>query len=1593
MRKLIGYLFLAIISFCSTSFSQQKILINDIAEKVDSPNVNLIESNDQRIVFQIQIPIYEKYKIDLQDETFDVIEIKGFNGRNEVGSPDLPVIGKAILLPNDSPFSVTIDGNKYVEIENVFIAPVEPPAPENTQSLDQFMNQKIYQRNAYFPDQMAQTEPIKVMRGYHLTFLRFSPVKFNPQTRKARIYYDFTVTVKFSDSNFKPIPENRKSNVFSNLMKSFVSNKRFVDEVDAKKQVFAESEFEFFTGCDYLIVTHRKFLEAANSLAEWKRFCGLETKIVTVDEIGESADEIRNYLQYCYEHWDPAPTYVLFLGDAEYIPTNYYTQHSTEDNGTIGTDLYYTTTDGDDYFPDMISGRIPVDEEIEANAFVEKVISYEKNPLEQPSFYQRAVVASYFQDDDDPDTNYNERDGYEDRRFVLTSEEIRNFLLGKGYSVQRVYYAKPAVNPTHYNNGNYANGESLPKDLLRQSGFAWDGDADDISAAIEKGIFLLSHRDHGSRRGWGDPSYITGNVKKLTNGSRLPVVMSMNCETGWFDNETDDAISNTSFNAECFVEAWIRNLKGGAVGVFGSTRISYSGYNDALSKGIIDAIWSDFLPENPIEVETFGLGEALNYGKLVMAQSYGDSKTRKVEFEEFHFYGDPAMRIWKQMPQELQVFYSDTLFLNQTSFSVTTSTPYVTVTLLQDGKILATGETDQSGALDLNFYPIDSSAPVKLVARKPDFKPFLAEIIVTEANVKFPVISKIELIDENGNEEINIGENIRWNIFLKNAGNGLIENIFLTIACTDTEIVFDQSSCLIPAIDSRTEISVDSLSFHVSPLCSDGKKISAELQMIVGADTLLFPMDFIVQADKPEISVSPANIAENMDSGDSLLINILVKNEGFGPGTFNISDVSREYYALVDTSQQQWIASKTGSGNIFHVKENINLIQYKFFMKIDSPIQAAFYIYEGSELTGEYVLKWQKIEQIEKTGVYFLGTGTIDFSMLSDKYYFLGMAWSDGEAKICRSSEYPPVNFSFADLITGAVNLGGISPADTIQQTFSNIFAFNQIVDLGTSNWLELGERERRLLPEESYQFPIILRAPFADTTLQTFLKLKCQQSPLDSVEIPVTITTVKNVAEIVLNVNPVKDLGNEDGIVNCGENVILPVWLKNIGDQAVTSVELSISGNDSMVEVSDSLEFIEQINGGEEKIVEAFSFRVSPMAPDGYVESVIISAKYGDVEKQFPYRFSIRAGKPQLTFQPDTLFAIADTFLQSISSQLTVSNNGYGPFSFKVLNPVQHEYVLGEASDMSALPLENGCGNIYFIIKNTILQHIEANLEVISGGRVYFYLFEADSPEGEFQRLYYSYVDVSETGIVSVKSERINSPLLKNRYYYVGYSWNGEMKAVRLKQVAPISFTNFQVTAGTFSGPGFPPAETVNINSSSPLLISQKITLGKGTWFSIEGDTARLIPGSTVDLPITFFANESDTILTANLLLKSMNPNLSDLIVPVKFVVNAVATSVAEKISGVIDEFELEQNFPNPFNPTTTIAFKIARTTDVSIKIFNTLGQEITTLVSGKMNSGVYRLQWNGKDSIGTIVASGVYIVKMRAGEISLSRKIILLR
>ncbi len=91
--------------------------------------------------------------------------------------------------------------------------------------------------------------------------------------------------------------------------------------------------------------------------------------------------------------------------------------------------------------------------------------------------------------------------------------------------------------------------------------------------------------------------------------------------------------------------------------------------------------------------------------------------------------------------------------------------------------------------------------------------------------------------------------------------------------------------------------------------------------------------------------------------------------------------------------------------------------------------------------------------------------------------------------------------------------------------------------------------------------------------------------------------------------------------------------------------------------------------------------------------------------------------------------------------------------------------------------------------------------------------------------------------------------------------------------------------------------------------------------------------------------------------------------------------------------EYNLAQNYPNPFNPATTIEYALPAAAQVTLEVYNIMGQKVTGLVQAQQQAGVYQISWNGLDAAGRPAATGVYLYRLQAGQFIAVRKMALVK
>ena len=165
--------------------------------------------------------------------------------------------------------------------------------------------------------------------------------------------------------------------------------------------------------------------------------------------------------------------------------------------------------------------------------------------------------------------------------------------------------------------------------------------------------------------------------------------------------------------------------------------------------------------------------------------------------------------------------------------------------------------------------------------------------------------------------------------------------------------------------------------------------------------------------------------------------------------------------------------------------------------------------------------------------------------------------------------------------------------------------------------------------------------------------------------------------------------------------------------------------------------------------------------------------------------------------------------------------------------------------------------------------------------------------------------------------------------------------------------------------------------------LIDGKISIALAGTDSVLSDI--IIANLTFMVSESAISGDSSALRFENLYVNEGTPTASGQDGMIKVLVIGI-TELLE--SSIPKSLSLEQNFPNPFNPATTIEYSVPHSGDVSLIIYNANGREIERMVDGEMSAGRFRVVWNASD-----LASGIYFYRLRTGEFVRTRKMVLLK
>ena len=779
-------------------------------------------------------------------QDFTVLSVRDYAFTNKVGYPMLPVRVELIEIPQGANLRVVYGKVSYKDIDLAKagypnpLYPVQPPLGKKPGTVPDFAyDAQAYRAGAFVVegnDELVEVEVLGEMRATRIAKVVVKPFQYNAATHTLRIYttLDFEIVYEHADWNATHAKKQRYATPAFGFLRKELAN-----PIKAKAVAPAAAQ-------RYLIVADPMFRDSLQKFAEWKTRFGYEVKQVYTDnpEMGNTAESIRQYLKNLYENateTDPAPSYVLFVGDLEQIPTKTYGKAMADGSGKHYSDLYlceYT----DDHFPEVNYGRMSASSVKELMPQINKTIYMESLSPERAAFLDTCVAVA----------------GSDEGRYDLSH-------LNPTISYICRYYMQDSLQRHVY---KYLYPESSTK-------------ARDIVHHINSGASVVVYTGHGEAGSWTKPRVTVSDVTdSMFNKDKYPFIIGNCCLTGKFDVET------------CYGEALLRKENAGAVAYIGATDLTYFdqdlywaiGYTNRIASGVSQTYENTELGAFDVLNHTHGEPYedwAMTAYEIVyagnMAVQRANQDLEDYYWEVYHVFGDPSYMPYMHAADYPFVKCRKTLTIGAVAIEVNT-VPYARVTLSKNGVIFGFAIANKNGLAQVDLKGIDSAFTLNLTVAAQNYLPYHGTVEVLAPTGKYVTVSKQQIIDKNGNAVQSglYGETYRLRYTLRNVGNQDLERVDAVLVSQDEYIEIENASyTLSETLHQGEETALDhDFTIKVDRNVPDGHFVRFSLEMTINGDTdSLFSRDGKLKVQAPYVKVSKFEIDDSQGSRPDGIIN------------------------------------------------------------------------------------------------------------------------------------------------------------------------------------------------------------------------------------------------------------------------------------------------------------------------------------------------------------------------------------------------------------------------------------------------------------------------------------------------------------------------------------------------------------------------------------------------------------------------------------------------------------------------------------------------------------------------------------------------
>lgn len=764
---------------------------------------------------------------------------------NTIGAPELPVSVKMIEIPlcENAVLNVTPGSFDIVDATLYGIQyPIYPAQPSYAKSyegpVDFKKSQEVYSADQFYGDELVRLETNGVFRDVNLATLYFSPIQYNPVTHQLKIYHSAKVEIFYENADMPATLE----------MKNLHGNGLFKGaEAQIINPLTANSTRERINSVPvkYLIVAHSMFRGYFENFVAWKKQKGFIVEVAYTDDmaVGTTTTSIAAFIKSKYSsatQENPAPSYVLLMGDIQQIPAFI----KSDGYSTHPTDLYYFTWSEGDNLPDCYYGRMSAQTVEQLTAQITKTLKYEKLEFEDISFLNKAVLVA---------------------------------------GTDNYWSPTHANGQVNYLSGNYINQENGYTTVYKHN-YNCSSQAAQIRSEISGGTGFANYTAHCDESGWGDPEFSTSHINSMSNINMYGLMIGNCCLSSKFDESA------------CFGEAITRAANKGAVAYIGGSNNTYWDEDYCWSMGVrqnkianptydpnnLGAFDRLFHTHGEAHTDWYTTcGSIITAGNLAVQAT--TSSRKNYYWEIYTLMGDPSLMPYLAAPQTMDVDIPDNIFIGAVNLDVVV-VPYAYVALLKGDELLAATFADGAGNATLTFSAIEDADELTLAASAQNYKHYFHSMVPFLPDGRFVYAKEMTL---NGDDILKISDHRRWDLTVKNIGNADAQQVYAKLSTESPHVIMLQDSAYVGDVAMDAEITLTNLfeikmsdfvedqtiiPFKIS-ICDNNGEVSVKNIRLKIAAPKLSRVDF-------QIEESEGNFNGVFEPGEKIKVTVKDKNIG-----------------------------------------------------------------------------------------------------------------------------------------------------------------------------------------------------------------------------------------------------------------------------------------------------------------------------------------------------------------------------------------------------------------------------------------------------------------------------------------------------------------------------------------------------------------------------------------------------------------------------------------------------------------------------------------------------------------------------------------